>query len=137
MRKYMTPCPSPRGTNTERLFLVRRPAAMALDAAPPLDDNGADAYEALAKILQQNLSPDVLAEAETLLQRFVDQSGSGTEVATDDEPSAISGRPGAAQSPRAMTMDERLATGARIRAGKALAQQFLFNKRYRGQGVGC
>jgi hypothetical protein len=123
--RSVIPCPSPNGTNVERLYIVRD--RLALDAAM---DPGAssDAYEELAKFLQENLSPDVLSEAETLLRRFVDKSGG-----TDDEPSAISGRPGAAESSGAVAMDElrrRVAVGAKIRAGKAQARQFLFDRQF-------
>ena len=148
--RNLIPCPSPRGTNRERLFLIRHPnlGVMAQDAAMPPDspsNNGADAYEELATFLQQNLSPDVLAEAETLLRRFVDQSGN---LATD-EPEAFSGQPRVGGSmerngtagrvepnpPQAgrdarMSFDERLAVAAQVRTGRKQAEQYLFAQRF-------
>lgn len=126
--RNVIPCPSPNGTNYECLYIVREPM-MAMDAAmdPDAAQAGAapDAYEALCTFLQQNLSPDVLGEAEALLRRFVDKTGDGN-LGTDEPPPPP--RPGGV-----LSMDEmqrRVAVGAKIRAGKVLAQQSLFNKRF-------
>jgi hypothetical protein len=45
--RNMIPCPSPNGTNHERLYIVREP--MALDAAMDPDGAGAQAYEELCR----------------------------------------------------------------------------------------
>ena len=79
--RNVIPCPSPNGTNYECLYIVREPM-MALDAAMDPDDPAqagasSDAYEELAKFLADHLDPQDLGEAQTLLRRFVDQSGDG------------------------------------------------------------
>lgn len=64
----------------------------------------------------------------SLIRQFVDQSGDNN-IGTD-EPAPFSGRPGGV-----LSMDEmhrRVAVSSQIRAGKAQAQQFLFNKRFPG-----
>jgi hypothetical protein len=127
--RNLIPCPSPNGTNYECLYILREPT-MAMDAAPDPDPDaqaGApDAYEALCTFLASHLDPNDLGEAEALLRQFLDQTG-GEVPAVDER-----GRPGAAQDPRTMTMDERVAVGAKIRAGKALAQLRSFNTRFPG-----
>ena len=79
--------------------------------------------------LYQRLDDNNDSEALALLKHLMNCVTSGGAM---DEPSAVSGRPGAAQSPGAMTMDERAAFGATVRAGRARAQQFLFNQRFPG-----
>jgi hypothetical protein len=82
--RNLTPCPSPRNTNLERLYLVRMPhrtPTMALDQemAPPDISNGngdvgaPDAYAALCQFLQENLSPDVYAEGEAMLTHLIEE----------------------------------------------------------------
>jgi hypothetical protein len=132
MRRYTIPCPSPRGTNHERLYIVREP--MALDAAMPDDDAGAQpddgAFEDLMRFVQDKIDPGALGQFEELLTRLLGK----TDVTQDDEPSAISGRPGAAQSPTTMSMDadlrRRVAVSAQIRARRTLAHHADFNKRF-------
>jgi hypothetical protein len=100
---------------------------IARDQADPDDAQaGAQAYEELCTFLASHLDPDDLGEAEVLLRRFVDQSGDGNIAA--DQPPPFSGRP----APM-LSMDEmqrRVAVGARVRAGKVLAQRQLFDKRF-------
>ena len=63
MRKQLTPCPSPNGTNHERLYIVRAPR-MALDQALNPDKSAqADAYEDLCRFLADRLSPDDMVQA--------------------------------------------------------------------------
>jgi hypothetical protein len=43
---YTEPCPSPNGTNYERLYIIRKPALMAMDEAgpPPREDLSKSAW---------------------------------------------------------------------------------------------
>jgi hypothetical protein len=83
---------------------------IARDQADPDDAQagaGAQAYEELCTFLADHLDPNDLGEAEALLRQFVDKIAGRTRL-----------------NPQAMD--------AQIRAGKAQAQQFLFNKRFPG-----
>src|ERR1700693_3982529 len=55
--RNLIPCPSPRGTNVERLFLMRAPGGptMALDAAISDPDDNGDGGEDLADKIHQLL----------------------------------------------------------------------------------
>jgi hypothetical protein len=76
--RNVIPCPSPRGTNHERLYVVRARARLGLDAATDpavaqADNGGAqpgapDAYEDLMKLLAGLLSPDDMGQVEGLLE---------------------------------------------------------------------
>jgi hypothetical protein len=104
---------------------------IARDQADP-DEAGAssDAYEELCTFLADHLDPNDLGEAEALLRRFVDQTGSGN-LGTD-EPPPFPGRP---RPGGVLSMDEmhrRVAVGAKISAGKVLAQLRSFNTRFPG-----
>jgi hypothetical protein len=69
---YSEPCPSPNGTNYERLYIIRKPAIMALDAAPKygiaddypddVNDNpgGTDTEDQVRQLLEGKLSPEDL-----------------------------------------------------------------------------
>ena len=117
-------CASPTGTTC---MYQRRLARDQADPPPELpDDGGASAYEDLATFLQQNLSPDLLGQAEVLLQRFVDKSGSGELGA--DEPGKVQANP--LPNPARMTMDQRLAVAAQVRSGRAQAEQWSFAQRF-------
>jgi hypothetical protein len=127
--RSMIPCPSPNGTNHERLFIVREPL-MAMDEALDPDGvqagAGAQAYEELCRFLADHLSPDDLGEAEVLLRQFVDQSG---DIGTD-EPPPFPGRP---RPGGALSMDEmhrRVAVSAQIRARRVQAQTAALEKRF-------
>ena len=121
----MKHCNSPANTTCMYQRMARDQADPADPSAGAFDPGASsDAYAALCTFLQENLSPDVLAEAEALLRQFLDKSGDGNLAA--DEPPPFSGRP-------KLSMDEmqrRVAVGAKISAGKVLAQRHLFDKRF-------
>jgi hypothetical protein len=137
-------CHSPADT---RCMYQKR---LARDADPnasgPAPTEGAPgAFEDLMKFLADRLDPDDISEAETLLNRFVTGGAIGTDgdgpggTTTQNgrfdpnparNPAQAADEPGAAQDPRAMTMDQRLAVGAQIRAGRAQAQRHLFDQRF-------
>jgi hypothetical protein len=129
--KNTFPCPSPLGTNTERLYLIRRfdldAPKMAQDAAMPDDDapeagaapqpSSPDAYNEFAQFLAANLDPDLLGQADELLRRL---------LSTDDDVV------GDAYPPSSRAPAMKPAMDAQIRSGRAQAQRFLFDKRFPG-----
>jgi hypothetical protein len=121
----MKRCASPANTTCIYQRIARDQADPdAPDLGAPDPGASSDAYNALCVFLQENLSPDVLGEAEALLRQFLDKSGDGNLAA--DEP--VSGR-----SRPVLSMDEmqrRVAVGAKISAGRTIAQQYLFNQRF-------
>jgi hypothetical protein len=85
------PCPSPRGTNHERLYIVRQPH-LALDAAMPDDGAAPDdnAAEQAHADLYQHLSNDTegLALLKHLMDCMTDDGASAM-----DEPEPFTGQP--------------------------------------------
>jgi hypothetical protein len=88
----MVPCPSPNGTNFERLFIVRKPERMAMDAAlgapnpsSPVsspfdggDPGGDDLADKIHQLLDGKLDD---ADIETLIEMI--QQGATPQVAGD------------------------------------------------------
>jgi hypothetical protein len=121
--RTMTPCPSPRGTNVERLYIVRKPERMAMDAAlgdPDDNDSNVDGSDDLVDKIYQLLAGKLEpADLEALIKLIQPD---------DDEP-----MPAQAQD-RRLALDalihRRLAQGAQIRARRARAELADLGKRF-------
>src|SRR4051812_16554396 len=113
----MKRCATPHNTTC----MYQRP--MARDEAP---DDGAstEAFQNFWRFVTENLSPDAIGEAETLLKVFLDASGSGLPAM--DEPPPFSGRP----SPGGR-LDPIASDGASVRRGRMVAAS-AFAKRFPG-----
>jgi hypothetical protein len=83
----LTPCPSPNGTNHERLFLLRvqtRNPAGAYDAALSNDPDRGQLLLKLERLLAEHLSGEALEKAQHLLHEHL--GGHDYDRAFDDEP---------------------------------------------------
>ena len=72
--RNLTPCPSPRNTNFERLFIVRKPARMAMDQEmdPPDISNGNgddDLPDKIYQLLDGKLEPADIEALISLIMR--------------------------------------------------------------------
>ena len=100
MSKYSEPCPSPNGTNYERLYIIRKPAIMALDQAmpkygsadndyPDVDDPGGDDLEdKVRQLLAGKLSP---ADLDALCN-LLDPDDDTAPVPAQDRRANVQGR---------------------------------------------
>jgi hypothetical protein len=118
MSQYSIPCPSPNGTNYERLYLVRKPMAMD-QAFDPNDNPGEqDTEEKVRELLSSKLSQEDLDQLCNLIFRADTGTAPGT-VAQDRRRQAHDRRP--VMPSRAM-MEKLVAEGAARRADRVLKQ---------------
>ena len=121
MKRNMIPCPSPRGTNFERLFLVRAPERMAMDQA--LEENEAEAeavsqadavsraYGDLYSYLESTSDEEGLARLKDLMNCMTNGGAMDRRLGQD-------------------VIRRHVAAAAKVRAGRTLKQISEFNERF-------
>jgi hypothetical protein len=119
--RNLEPCPSPMGTNYERLFIIRKPARMAMDEEmPDLQDNGSgsdgDLADKIRELLVGKLDDSVIEELLSL-------------IVGDPQDGPVQQPPGIATD---AAIRRYLAKGAQARAKLSAAQRADLIKRFPG-----